>query len=194
MRCNATYFVDPLSRCSKCMANCLECSDRISCITCAVGYFYSANVCQMCSMYCLSCNLGACTQCADGYTPNGTRCISCQIVMPQCLRCSNPAQCTDCRDTFAFNSNMRSCQSCSSMMPNCLRCDLPNNCLACMPNYYKQSFSVCSACTFQVEACCPNYVANCSVCASNSTCKACLSGFTLNSTTKQCELCSLYFG
>lgn len=95
-QCNSTFYINSLQRCSSCMANCIECLDAISCRTCTVGYYYSVNVCQLCSLYCLNCSTTQCYKCADGYTANGTKCVSCQVVMSHCLTCFSAAVCITC--------------------------------------------------------------------------------------------------
>lgn len=78
------------------MANCVSCSNVLTCTECALGYYYGSGVCQLCAVYCLKCSLSQCFTCQYGYTPNGVKCVSCQVIMPYCLDCPNAAQCTTC--------------------------------------------------------------------------------------------------
>lgn len=159
-----------------------------------MGYYYAAGVCQVCAVYCVKCIQGSCTQCQYGYTPNGTMCVSCRVIMPYCLDCPNPAQCTTCVDTYVFSSNFRACKLCGELMANCSTCNYPNNCLKCQNGFYLYSFSSCRSCSYTVDACCPNYVANCTSCASEARCKTCQSGFRTSNLTGLCEPCQQIFG
>ena len=58
-----------------------------------------------------------------------------------------------------------------------------------MTGFYKQ-FTTCTRCTYNIEECCPNFVANCSQCRNETHCQQCQGGYYLEVSGQTCSECS----
>jgi hypothetical protein len=152
------------------MAQCTNCTDGASCVSCASYYFYNGSVCAACAgQYCLTCSITAlnCTQCLGGAYLNGSQCMLCSSITPQCSNCSfvsNQFTCNECGFQYYWNGSQ--CVACGG---NCLNCSLSNNnnvyCFQCISGYGRNPSAICEECPVGCFGCYPtaatNYVMSC---------------------------------
>ena len=105
--CESTYFL--LSTiCAGCFSHCDTCSDFVTCSSCSLNYYLSADSsqCLACPSNCLICSdSSTCTACAEGYTQNNGLCqlFNCTTIDPFCIACTS-TQCLSCQQGKYLNS------------------------------------------------------------------------------------------
>ncbi|KAL4499514.1 hypothetical protein ABPG73_009064 [Tetrahymena malaccensis] len=131
--CNLDGYYKNSQQCSKCIQNCITCSDSSSCSKCSPGYFLNASKqcekcfdpnCLICSgknqNECTSCNSikpyffsgdQSCTDCKyDGYYIQSSDCLKC---IPNCQNCSNGSTCDLCQSGYHVHEQTNQCVICS---------------------------------------------------------------------------------
>lgn len=104
LSCESGYYVLNGQICEPCAANCLQCTSKSYCLTCAAGYFgYN---CQSCSAHCSTCLSSTnCLACSSGYYLQNKNCTQCPIA--NCLSCSSAGACTKCKSgTYLASSGL----------------------------------------------------------------------------------------
>jgi hypothetical protein len=180
------------------IANCLISNNNICCLNCTKGFSLTSNgFCQIASSSCAtydSHNL-VCLSCLKGYTLTS---LGTCLWLPFCNTYNlQTGVCTQCYPNFSYNNQSRQCESvfciqynsstpatgriCSLCQPGCLYdssnaycippgCStyilLNGTCLACSTGYLLTPSSTCT-------------VANCQTFNADTSCAACLSGYTL---------------
>lgn len=77
--------------CNQCSGNCASCVGQDACYKCKDGYFLvtddnsETGMCEVCDSACLTCSgtSTTCTSCANGFTLEGSKCISDNRVIVQ---------------------------------------------------------------------------------------------------------------
>ncbi|KAL4499512.1 hypothetical protein ABPG73_009062 [Tetrahymena malaccensis] len=192
--CNLDGYYKNSLQCSKCIQNCIACSDSSTCFKCSPGYFINAsNQCEKCfdpnclicsgknQQDCTSCNSvkpyflqddHSCTDCSlDGYYKNSQQCSKC---IQDCITCSDSSTCSKCSPGYFINASNQ-CEKCFD--PNCLTCSDDHSCTDCNLNGYYKNSQQCSKCN-----------QNCITCSDSSTCSKCSPGYFINA-SNQCEKC-----
>ncbi|KAL4510460.1 hypothetical protein ABPG72_020922 [Tetrahymena utriculariae] len=127
LQCNSNQYVltDASSQqsCQPCMANCLSCSNGLTCNQCSSNSAYvvvnGQNQCQLC--------FNSCQTCLDGQS---TSCLSCKSGYYSLSTSPNPPNgCFQtCPNNYQLNGN--TCQLCNqAIYISCLNC--PNTCRSC---------------------------------------------------------------
>jgi len=195
--CNTSvgYFVDTQNNgyCTKCQANCFNCTNYDTCLQCDQGYLFNSisptqSNCQCSVANCTNCTSGGqCTTCDYGFGlySESNLCIPCLI--NNCLACSFDvnfnAQCTLCLNGLIYSNG--SCQNCSNVVSNCSICQDSQTCQQCFQGNYLNSNGSCVACG-------DINTIGCVVCFDDFSCSNCVTGYYLN-TDAACRPCkSLY--
>ena len=195
--CVSGYALNSSNQCQACsvsITNCLTCSNTTYCNSCGSGFTVGTSSngqrsCQSCSS-----TIAGCLTCSSN-----TVCLSCNTSNLFTLN-STTGKC-DCSSGYILNTAGTACQACNVTLSNCLTCISTSNCTSCKAGFYKstQANGVnCSSCT-QHTGCleCSN-LQTCTLCntAANfqlngNTCQ-CKSGYFLNSTSNQCQVCTVW--
>ena len=162
--------------CSNISPQCLSCTSRTICGTCATLYYVElfSNITSQCTLCrntiscCQECtNATMCTICDSPYIIQGGICAIPNCQTPQ-INNSSSITCTASQYVLINNT----CNLCSNYVVNCVSCI--NNatvitCTLCVSGMFPNSTSqTCDAC-----------VSGCSVCPNASLCTTCASGFYL---------------
>lgn len=124
--------------CASFMSGCVACSNKNSCLKCAVAFKYNGpNLqcsnclpsCQTCGTFydtCLTCYLaqnrylsGTSCLCSAGYYDNSTSgnyaCIMCSSVLTYCYICTNNTICAQCQANYFLytSAGKTQCQQCN---------------------------------------------------------------------------------
>ncbi|EGR31623.1 protein kinase domain protein, partial [Ichthyophthirius multifiliis] len=159
---------------NECMAECLECTDDVSCSKCKVGKYLYAGRCIDCNANCEQCTKkDVCDLCKSEYFYNDSQCVL-ECPNNKYLNIANKT-CNNCDYKCATCSNATDCNTCNynRLLPNC---DCPQY------SYDPKVFNL--ACTM-----CSTFSAGCSICNAIE-CLTCLTPyyFQLNS-NGQCDSC-----
>jgi len=178
------FFLDPESKCTPCIENCLLCTTNTSCDACDTGYQYlvSDNLCQ--------------GNCPKGYRENEGVCEACLVA--NCESCpDDPAICTYCLQDFYMDDSGACQASCSvgwrADVPTrtCQKCD-DINCLQCT-----NSVSECEVCPSKMFVnelyICENCIANCAECNKDDGCTLCDPGYFMRDDGFCVETCLDYY-
>jgi hypothetical protein len=185
--------------CVSCSVSCYGCSvTPTNCNTCASGYVKSGSICQKgcqnaqffdtnqqicvsCPSNCASCSAATyCTSCVNAaIIPRGGVCSNCPY---PCNTCDGTGACTSCLSGFYFFQSKCQTTCPAGAYPSngicvCSSGIVSNgNCVASCQNGYTALNGNCVACN-----------SNCAQCSGNiNTCTSCLTGFTIDATTKRC--------
>jgi hypothetical protein len=155
-----------VNRCSKCLTNCRECIDGVSCAKCVKDYLPSTDgkKCVLkCSDNCLTCDANNATKCLTCFTGSQlntttTKCVSDPT-------CNQTSSCTFCNDGFVLNNGQ--CVQCKYTDTNCTSCLTSDvaTCASCKFGFYLTE-NTCKACQ-----------AGCGNCVGASSCVTCNDGF-----------------
>ena len=90
--CDDWYFRDDNGQCVKCIDNCRECIDDVSCTTCDDDFFIltTNNTCRPLSELgdmCILKTPRGCEECYEGYFINGQYCTKCNEAVSECTSC-----------------------------------------------------------------------------------------------------------
>lgn len=147
------------------------------------------------------------------YVSGGQKCLACTS---NCLKCTSPTFCSQCRDGY-YGSNCTachaSCQTCirstacltcksgmymngplcgscpsNSANPMCINCDSSLKCTICSDGYYLDETKMCLPLVSKIPAC-TRYETNTTTLAIQ--CKECQTGYYLSPTNHSCLHCSL---
>jgi hypothetical protein len=153
-QCNSGYFDDNdtvvCQKCSDIFPNCLTCTNRTKCITCATGMLPDAahSLCTTCMITCATCigYFDNCTSCnpsdnrilsnnqcicqATAFEINGV-CLLCGNVVAHCSSCQNNYSCTGCSSGYTLSSDLKKCIDCQGSINGCLTCVSTTNCTTC---------------------------------------------------------------
>lgn len=203
--------------CVQCIANCLGCSDSLTCLTCRSTYYNKGTECVSCKIYgseCISCNSErcfgcnsamylnetfSCLKCTDKY---GNLCQSCDI--NKCASCISGYELingtcrTPCNGGMYLNETYF-CLNCNDTYGSlCNTCN-KTQCITCAYGHKmvnQQCSTECAYGYYQIEntnTCnsCNSSFGSCKNCSEN-TCFSCASGYSLinytNSTNQYCKL------
>lgn len=124
--CPSGYYLNTGS-CSRCSANCLECTSATVCTSCPVGTFLNP-VTSACA-----------ATCPNGMFPSGSLCAACPV---GCLICNSATLCSSCASGyFLYNSGCSTSCPASYTIAN----TSSNTCDACS--------SSCTTCAVSVTSC-----------------------------------------
>ncbi|KAL4480200.1 hypothetical protein ABPG74_020716 [Tetrahymena malaccensis] len=175
--CQKGFFLDSNNICQKCQEGCDDC-DISKCNSCIQGYYIENQKCSKCIANCIQCsNNQKCDQCdsAKGYFTNSKQ-VQFQIlfqihfniydysnISQICVKCDQPNQVKnnqknscDCQKGYFLDSN-NVCQKCQE---GCEDCDIIK-CNSCTQGYYKES-QKCTKC-----------IPNCIQCTGGQKCDQC---------------------
>jgi hypothetical protein len=200
-QCKDGYILDSKKSCmSKCNdENCQTCDANGVCQTCKTGFVSHAQdldiLCVPPNTYCAYFNYVdlSCTKCQDGFilatntltSPPTTKCVR-KCDDSNCLECdiSTGKICTKCSDSFILKKLDSSSTLCTSQYcedSNCLVCDkLGKVCSTCMSSYKLQQE------TNSTNFFCVPSIGFCKTYNKDLSCIECITGYSLNSTTKSC--------
>ncbi|KAL4488070.1 hypothetical protein ABPG72_009408 [Tetrahymena utriculariae] len=198
--CNLEGYFKNTILCSKCIQNCITCSDSSTCSKCSPGYFVNqSNQCEKCfDPNCLICS-----------SNNKDDCTSCNSVKLYFL--SDDHSCTDCKfDGYYIQSN-----NCLKCIPNCLTCLNGNTCDLCQSGYhvheqtnqcvicsqqsgYYVSGRYCKQCNIACKECSGPTDQDCSICnefyfqidPTTNRCQTCPNNSYLISSKQNCQKCN----
>lgn len=165
------FFAIYDARFTTCEAECIECSDAVTCVKCKDGFYLLAGDCLQCPATCPTCYGPSCDTCA--YKKNGN-CVgsACQ---------SN--EYSFGRDCFDCDSSCLTCKG--GTAADCLSCNggfkLDTTTGNCIPD------ADCLGGTYYNGAACVACPANCLLCGSGGVCTACKYGFFLNQSLSTCN-------
>ena len=151
--------------------NCVACSPRTTCTTCANGFYLVGTGCIKCTAPCGLCSSQTfCKTCIGAtYLESATtgNCLNC---ISNCNRCLDGVTCVTCKYAFYFDLTAKACLAC------------PTNCVACKhnPNTLVVECTGCASRFVLTGIKCDACSANCNTCTSSTTCTVCLNGFFLD--------------
>jgi hypothetical protein len=205
-----TYLASDNLSCIACPSNCNSC-DATGCLVCAAGFSPSSGACAFldtCASFssmdpnCLACDTIVTTDNTTGITTSTNVCLTCQqgtflfggstcvACPPSCATCTSFLNCLTCQPTYSLISGACSCDpynnevehngactSCSALVVGCQTCNStvePVECTVPLPTFYVSA---------GVVSTCPT---GCSACLSNSSCSACIDGYSLDPVALTC--------
>ena len=153
--CDSGYFDDNhtaiCEACADVLDNCLTCSNRTVCESCAPGMYTDASstICAPCRSTCLTCGayFDECATCDPGsnrvLVGNKCACLShtyedggvcklCSDAIENCNSCENPYLCTGCESGYTLQSDLKACINCQAEINGCLVCTSQTECTTCL--------------------------------------------------------------
>ena len=211
-QCIQEYFVEG-DKCSKCGDDCLQCTDKNTCLVCKSGTLLNTNSkCVKTSQNCLiasSADPSKCVTCQNGYgLTDESICVS---LIPNCKEINGfiPEECKVCNDGFFLITGVcvrcpKECKTCSSNLvclscnnnfileqDRCARCSLSSLETACINCAVGDTCTACDDGFYVLGGKCSTCYKGCKICSDSTSnkCLSCLDGYLFDSATKTCNPC-----